>query len=371
MKRILAFVLALCLMAVPATAAEVEEGAALRVVAVCDNENIEVGDQFMVKIMLEGDYDKYLTYSVCGSFDFETAELVAPVYKDDGFSIIYNEFSNEDGTFQFDAADISHIQGTDDALICSLLFKAKKAGTFTLKLGNAAGEGVSFFLGRAGVKDGKYDYDFTIEGFEAEITEDTDETEVVIIAEKEKKTPYDDMDDHEWAEIAVGALARLGVLDGVAESSFEPDRSVTRGEFAAMLVRSAKITESGDLFPDVSEDYKFAEEIKTAKAAGIALGDENGNFNPDSAVTRQDIGVFVYRALKYKNKLKAYDESVLEDFPDSGEISDYAVPAMTAVIGARLIKGDDIGRLNPKNEMTRAEAAVLLESVIIHIKLIR
>ncbi len=372
MKKILSLILAVCLLSVPAAmGAEVESGADLRVVAVCDNESIEVGDQFLVKIMLDGNFDKYLTYSVVGSFDFETAELVAPVYKDDGFSIVWNEFSNESGVFQFDAADIAHLSGSDDALICSLLFKAKKAGSFSVRLGHASSEDADFFLGRASGSGDKYDYDFTVESFETEISENSGSDSVVIISEKKKATPYDDMDDHEWAEIAVGALSRLGVLDGIAEESFEPDKSVTRGEFTAMLVRSAKIEGSGDLFPDVPEDYPFAEELAAAKAAGIALGGEDGNFNPDATVTRQDISAFVYRALKYKNKIKTYDSSVLAAFPDSDEISGYAVPSMTAIVGARLMKGDDKGMLNPSKEMTRAEAAVLLESVIIHIKLVK
>lgn len=372
MKKFTAFLLALCMLAVPAAAKEVSEDVGLRMAAVCGNDNIEAGDQFVVKIVLDGDFEKYLTYSICGSFDSEAAELVAPIYKDDGFSIVYNEFSNETGTFQFDAADIAKIEGCDDPHICSLLFKAKKAGSFTVKLGNAAGEGNKLFLGRAMTEGSKYDYDFTVTGFEAEIKPDSDGKDVVVIAEEEQLTPYDDMEGFEWAEIAVGALARQGIFDGVAGESFEPAKSVTRGEFTAMLVRSAKIDEQGDeAFADVPEDYAFAAELKTAKKVGIALGDETGSFNPDKTVTRQDVCAFVQRALKYKKKLKSYASSVLEVFPDSGEISEYAVPSVRDVVGARLLQGDDKGKFRPLDEMTRAEAAKLLENVIIHIKLTR
>ena len=171
----------------------------------------------------------------------------------------------------------------------------------------------------------------------------------------------------------MGAMSRLGVLDGIAEpgGNFEPAKSITRGEFAAMLVRGAHLSGTGEGFADVPDDYPYAAELKAAKHTGVALGDENGNFNPDATVTRQDISAFVYRALDYLHKIRPADESYLEPYPDSSDISDYAVPTMSAVVRSRLIKGDDAGRLNPKNEMTRAEAAVLMESVIIHIKLVR
>ncbi|MCH5187117.1 MAG: S-layer homology domain-containing protein [Oscillospiraceae bacterium] len=373
MKRILAFVLAICLMAVPASAYEVEEDTGLRMAAICDNEHIEVGDQFLVRVMLDGDFDRYLTYIITGSFDPEMAELIAPVYKDDGFRVLYNSFSNEDGLFQFDAADIANMEGSDDPLILSLLFVAKKAGSFSVELGSAPGSIIRLFLGRTKVVDGKQDYDFTVDGFETEIYDDSDKDEVVIISERKNKTPFDDMYGHEWAEVAVGALSRFGILDGIAEpgGSYEPDKSITRGEFVAMLVRGAEFTGSTDNFPDVPEDYPYAKEIMAAKRVGVALGDENGNFNPDSTVTRQDISAFVYRALNYLHKIQKADETYLADFYDTDDISDYAFDTMCAVVRARLIKGDDQGRLSPLKDMTRAEAAVLIESVMIHIKLVR
>ena len=61
---------------------------------------------------------------------------------------------------------------------------------------------------------------------------------------------------------------------------------------------------------------------------------------------------------------------MLDDFSDSADISDYAVQTMASVVRAGIIRGDDMGLLNPKKDMTRAEAAVLIERVIIHIRLV-
>ena len=367
MKKIISLLLAFCLLAmtIPCFA---EEETDIRVVAVCSASSIEVGDQFLVQVVIDGSFDGYLVYSVAGSFDPEIAELIAPVYKDDGFSIIYNEFSNEDGKFQFDAADL-RIRGSNDRLLCSLLFEAKAPGTFELILGRPE-EKNDIIVGRLHPVNDSYTYSVTPVGMELEISEDTDYKDVVIIEERQPLTPYDDMAGYGWAEIAVGALGRLGILDGIADESFEPSKSITRGEFTAMLVRIAKLTGGGQQFPDVAEDYPYANEIAIAKQKGIALGDDNGNFNPDDTVTRQDISAFVYRTLNYLGKMDQADPTVLEAFADSGEISDYAVPTMASVVRARILRGDDNGLLNPQNDMTRAEAAVLIERVGVHIRLV-
>ena len=368
MKKIILLLLSLCLLAVPVIGTAAETETDIRVVAVCNTDDVEVGDQFLVQVMIDGDFDGYLTYSVVGSFDNEVAELIAPVYKDDGFSIIYNEFSNEDGKFQFDAADLS-ISGCTDNLLCSLLFKAKAPGTFKLTL-DRPDERKNVIVGRVRMVDDKYIYSVTPVGLELEIAENTAREQVVIIEDRQPRTPYNDMNGYDWAEIAVGALGRRGIFDGIADESFEPGKNVTRGEFTAMLIRGANLTGSGEMFPDVAEDHPFAKEIAIARQKGIALGDENGNFNPDSTVTRQDISAFVYRTLHYLGKMDQADPEVLSDFPDSEEISDYAVPTMASVVRARLLRGDNKSMLNPKSDMTRAEAAVLIERVMVHIRLV-
>lgn len=372
MKKVISMLAALCLAAAPVCGAQVEkaEDAEITMKAVCYSDDVEVGDQFLVQVVIDGDYSGYLTYSVSGSFDKDVAELIAPVYKDDGFSIVWNEFSNEDGKFQFDAADIAKIKGTAENPVLSLLFKAKKEGRFSLVLGRPEDK-KEIVMGRTKAVDGSYSYDVYAEGMELEIVSDSDGENAVIIAEKEQKTPYDDMFGYEWAEVAVGALSRLGILDSIGGESFEPDKSITRGEFTAMLVRGAKLSGEGGQFPDVSEDHPFAKEISAAKKKGIAMGDENGNFNPDANITRQDISALVCRTLKLLGKIQPAEASVLEPFRDGGDISDYAVDTMAAVVRAKLIKGDDRERLNPKKNMTRAEAAVLIERVMVHIKLVK
>lgn len=369
MKKFISALVALALCVAPVCAAT-PDGEDFALTLVCDSETVEVGDQFLVRVLIDGEDFKYLTYSVCGTFDNEIAQLVAPVYKDDGFSIIYNEFSNETGEFQFDAADIQKISGSSDPLVISLLFKATAEGTFRLNFGIDSKKPV---LGRANVTDDNYEYNFSTEALEIAVSPDTDNTQTVIIAEKENPTPYNDMGGYSWAEISVGALAKLGILDGFCTDSFLPAQNITRGEFTALLVRSLKLEGTTEGFADVNDDYPFAKELKTAKKTAVALGDGNGNFNPDSPVTRQEMCTLVFRALSYKHKMKPMEnaEEYLSAFAHGDEIAPYAREAVAVVSRANILTRDDNQSFKPEATVKRAYAASVLERVIIHNKLVR
>ena len=70
------------------------------------------------------------------------------------------------------------------------------------------------------------------------------------------------------------------------------------------------------------------------------------------------------RALEAQGKkLEKADESVLAQFADAAELSDYAKEAVASVVKAGIITGSN-GRINPVAKATRAEIAVMLERVL-------
>ena len=102
-----------------------------------------------------------------------------------------------------------------------------------------------------------------------------------------------------------------------------------------------------------------------AKALGVALGDENGNFRPDETITRQDVCALVYRTMRKMNKVNPEidTDKYLDAFGDKDAIAPYAVECFAGLIRAKLLQGDDNKLLRPADNMTRAEAAVLLNSL--------
>lgn len=361
MKKILCLVLCVAMLALPvvSTAEEsvavskVEVNYDMTVTPSCNAEAIEVGDQFLVSFEL-ADVKPYLTFQVKGSFDNKLAEVVAPVYSNKVLGVVENSFSNEDGSFTFVAYDQT-IRGTEENVLCSILFVAKEEGSFKIELTDET------MVGKA---DENAFYVLDINNAQLEIGEDSDNEYVSIIKEPEPLTPYDDMFGYDWAEKAVGVMYNLGALENIADTSYYPAQNITRGEFITMLVKVCKLKSSAEVQPfgDVSEEgYQYAC-INIARALGIANGDENGNFRPDENITRQDIASLVYRTMRKMNKVNPEIEvdKYLEGFADSDAIAEYAIEPVAGLIRAKILIGDDTGLLRPCDNMTRAEAAVLL-----------
>ena len=64
---------------------------------------------------------------------------------------------------------------------------------------------------------------------------------------------FSDVPADAWYSEAVKTLATLGMINGVGENRFEPDRAITRAEFTAIAMRFAHLPENGkNIFSDVT-----------------------------------------------------------------------------------------------------------------------
>lgn len=169
---------------------------------------------------------------------------------------------------------------------------------------------------------------------------------------------------YSWASSQIDYLYEKGVVAGTGASQYSPASSLKRGDFILMLYRALGFTaSSSDNFTDVVKGSYYYDAIAAAKALGIAKGTDN-NFNPEEYVTRQDAIVLVYRALEAVNKSVASGTSSdLSAFADKGNVSDYAITAVSSLVKAGIVTGSGSG-INPLNNITRAEMAVILYRVI-------
>ena len=130
--------------------------------------------------------------------------------------------------------------------------------------------------------------------------------------------PYYDVRPEDWYNNAVSTLTYAGVLNGYPDGNFLPQSNITRAEFAAMAVRFFEGDEEevdGDAFPDIKKHWANAE-INLAYAKGIIEGYPDGTFKPDQEITRAEAVTIVNRVLeRYPHK-----EHLLEDmivWPDN------------------------------------------------------
>ncbi len=172
---------------------------------------------------------------------------------------------------------------------------------------------------------------------------------------------FADMFKTPWAAEAVEALASKGIINGVSAQSFHPGASITRADFAKLIVAAfgfkAPISSAGS-FADVGEDDYYHEAVVIAAGLGIVRGKGDGKFYPEENVTRQDMFVMMARALERAGK--KLPQSATAEYADASAIAGYAREAAAFLTEQGLLQGGGDGMLHPANESTRAEAAVLL-----------
>lgn len=176
---------------------------------------------------------------------------------------------------------------------------------------------------------------------------------------------FNDLETVAWAEEAIINLTEKGVLNGVGNSMFAPNNTITREEFSAMLVRAfisdAEMAEIS--FSDTKKGEWYYESVAKAYSAGIVNGTSANIFGTGQSITRQDMAVMLYRMSKHIKFNIAVPEDYIE-FLDDEIISDYAKDAVYALRGAGVIKGVSDLEFAPLANATRAQAAKMIYGLL-------
>ncbi|MDY4977134.1 MAG: S-layer homology domain-containing protein, partial [Clostridia bacterium] len=181
-------------------------------------------------------------------------------------------------------------------------------------------------------------------------------------SETQPSNPFADLVSH-WAKDDVLALYQKGIVAGVTSQSFEPDREITRAEFAAMLVRGLKITTPGELtFTDVDPHTWYAESVRIAAGAGLIQGYE-GQFRPEDVITREEMAVVIAKG--YLLKGHSPEQGAADRFTDRDEISGWAFDSVDIAATAGIISGMGDGRFAPAESATRAQAASMINRLLV------
>ncbi|MBR5504964.1 MAG: S-layer homology domain-containing protein [Clostridia bacterium] len=173
---------------------------------------------------------------------------------------------------------------------------------------------------------------------------------------------FADIQSAAWAQEAIEALAKLGIVNGKGNGVFDPDGSVTRAEFTKMIVGATGLVDNAAecSFSDVNSHWAYAY-IASAFKHGIVSGTGDNIYSPDSVITREQGATIIYRALiSLGNKLSAEANG----FSDSYMLSDWASEAVNALAAEGIINGKGDNMFSPKDTLTRAEAAKIIYSTM-------
>jgi len=182
--------------------------------------------------------------------------------------------------------------------------------------------------------------------------------------------PFRDVPEHAWFYKAVSFIAARGITSGTGNGRFSPEATLTRGEFIVLLMRALGIQPDEnpkDNFADAGNAY-YTGYLAAAKRLGISAGVGSNLFGPDLPITRQQMFTLLYNALKVTNRLPDMDDGSglmksLSDFADADQIASWAVDAMTFLVEAGIINGNN-GKLLPDEMTTRAQMASVLYHIL-------
>ncbi|MFS0689306.1 NEAT domain-containing protein [Sporosarcina sp. 179-K 8C2 HS] len=176
-----------------------------------------------------------------------------------------------------------------------------------------------------------------------------------------------------WAKPYIEALAANQIVKGKSPETFAPNDKITRAQFALIIARALDLEkqEFQGTFSDLTKNMEgFVYEVEAANRAGIIQGDA-GKFNPNAAITRQQMAAMIIRAIEYKDASLLKDVETTVEFTDAAHISGYAKDAVQYAVGLGIIDGDVVkGKkvFYPKATATRAHASKMVYNMLEVIK---
>lgn len=172
-----------------------------------------------------------------------------------------------------------------------------------------------------------------------------------------------------WAREDIAFVAGREVFLGFQNGSFSPDAPVTRAMAVAILYRLAECKAvdavQDKMFSDVPADAWFAQAVAWAADAGIVNGTGAGMYQPNREITREEFAVMLHRFAMYMGFDIEKTEEV--DLTDLEACTPWSRQAVEFVCRADVMHGRGDKRFAPSSTITRAETAAVLHRLIVRV----
>lgn len=172
---------------------------------------------------------------------------------------------------------------------------------------------------------------------------------------------FKDVKKSDWFYDAVKFVSEKGLFNGVTKNKFGVNVSMTRGMMVEVLYRLADVKDVENItFDDVDKDMYYANAIAWAAKLGIVNGVGDNKFAPDREITREELALMVLRYIKKMNIDTSKVTKEYEKYDDEEQVSDYALEAVKEMQILGLMEGKTENKFAPKQEALRVEVATML-----------
>ena len=176
--------------------------------------------------------------------------------------------------------------------------------------------------------------------------------------------PFTDVSEGDWFYDPVCYVYSQGLMTGTSATTFEPNTSLSRAMLVAVLHRleGSPAASAGD-FTDVSDGDWYAQAVNWAASVGVVNGFDDGTFQPNAAITREQLAAILCNYAEYKG-LDVSASGSLSTFTDAASVSDWAKESVEWAVGSGLLGGYEDSTLRPQGTTTRAEVASVLQRAL-------
>jgi uncharacterized repeat protein (TIGR02543 family) len=177
--------------------------------------------------------------------------------------------------------------------------------------------------------------------------------------------------ENHWAKETVSDMAgRLVIFN---PGAFEPDKAITRADFAEYIVRTLGLYVGSfgyeNKFLDVKNTGARTKAILIANEYGIVTGYTDGTFRPAQQIIREEAMAMLQRAMKV-TKLSGRDKDRYQNFTDFAQVSSWAETAVKEVLAAHVFNGTSATTISPKSNLTYAETTQAIKNLLVESGLI-
>ncbi|MDR3765428.1 MAG: S-layer homology domain-containing protein, partial [Butyricicoccus sp.] len=161
-------------------------------------------------------------------------------------------------------------------------------------------------------------------------------------------------------QLSLDKLVSWNIMRGDQYGNLEPNRDITRAEFASMLNRTFGYQKTGaQPFRDVTTSDWYSDDISIAYTAGYFQGTSKTTASPNATLTREEAATLLCRNLMLQPQ-SGEDLS----FTDSRLASSWSRGYIKAAAEEGILLGDPEGTFRPLDNITRGEVAIMLVRVI-------
>lgn len=181
-----------------------------------------------------------------------------------------------------------------------------------------------------------------------------------------KTSPFKDVNTDHWAYKHIINLYDKKIISGYSDGTYKPSDVITRAEAASIIFSSCKRLMSSNFnafytkkFKDVPKTHWAYDEVTVIHNMGIVSGYTDGKYKPNNKITRAEIAVMIRKMMDIISKPTI---RWTKSFTDVEE-KHWAYTAINDLYNIGIISGKSSGKFAPKDLVTRAEVAVIVNSV--------